>query len=675
MDISISPDELARRLTMSGLEVESVTKSPDDVVFDVAITPNRGDCLSVMGVAREAAAVTGRKFVAQVFRPANIGRPKGLRYEKNSSIKNLLSVTIKDKKRCPRYTAMAVLGLKIGPSPAFVQKRLEACGIRPINNVVDATNYMMLETGQPFHAFDHRALRGSKIIVRTAIEGEEFVTLDGVTRKLVKTDLLICDGEGAVALAGVMGGLNSEVRSDTDTVVLESASFMPVSVRKTAKRLALSSESSKRFERFVNPDTTLEYVKRLGDFIVKHCGGEATGDWIDVYPEPLKPLKIKFNIKEAEELIGIKLNPAACKKHLTALGVKCSGNIYIPPLRRPDLERSADLVEEIARLNGYDKIPSTLPLMTMSSVVRPGSFGLKRDVREYLTSLGFSEAINYGFCSPTEAGLFSKEAPVTISNPLGVEFSQMKPTLLTGLLTNLKFNISNGQDVVRLFELRPVFSLGQSGVLQRFSLAGIMSGFKRGVGWASPNAASDFFDIKGVAESVIKFLKVDGVKYKEGTSRIYVHPTASITFELNGEELGYAGQLHPEVASKWGIESPVYVFELDWERLAKGAAFHAKRFAPIEKFPVVRRDVALLVSDGIASERLINEAFNLKSNIIRSVFPFDVYKGKGIPDGKKSVAYAVLYSHPERTLTDEEVNDTHTRLVAYLKDKLGAEVR
>jgi phenylalanyl-tRNA synthetase beta chain len=311
----------------------------------------------------------------------------------------------------------------------------------------------------------------------------------------------------------------------------------------------------------------------------------------------------------------------------------------------------------------------------MSSVIRPASFALKRNVREYLAAKGFSEAVNYGFCSPAEAGLFAAGAPVMISNPLGVEFSQMKPSLLIGLLTNLKFNISNGQDVVRLFELRPIFRAGIDGVLQKLSLAGIIFGLKRDIGWAAPNADSDFFDIKGTVESLIRSIRAERVEQKEGTNRLYFHPTASITFVADEEELGVAGQIHPEIASKWEIDAPVFAFELDWEKLAKASSANNGRFVPIAKFPVVRRDIALMMADGIVSEKLIREAFNLKSDIIRSVFPFDVYKGKGIPEGKKSVAYAVLYSHPERTLTDEEVNDAHARLVAHLKDKLGAEVR
>jgi len=669
VDISVGPDELARRLTMSGLEVESVTKTPDDVVFDIAITPNRGDCLSVMGIAYEVAAVTGAKLKDISKKNATSAHRSG------AKIKDFVSVDIKDKLRCPRYTAVAVTGVKIAPSPDFIQRRLEACGVRPINNVVDATNYMMLETGQPFHAFDHRFLRGKKIVVKTSDNGEEFVTLDGTTRKLVKSDLMICDGEGAVALAGIMGGLNSEVRDDTTAVILESASFLPSSVRKTSKRLAVSSESSRRFERFVNPETTLEYAQRLANFIVKHCGGEAVADWVDIYPKPLKPQKIRFTMKEAEELLGVKPDPAASKRYLAALGVKSSNNLYIPPLRRPDLERSVDLVEEIARLNGYDKIPLTLPLIPMSSVTRPESFSLKRGVRKCLAGMGFSEAVNYGFCSPTEAGLFSKDGSVMISNPLGIEFSRMKPTLLGGLLNNLRTNISNGQEVVRMFELRPVFRMDKGIVLQRFSLAGIMYGLKRSINWAVPNIASDFFDIKGVLEFVLSFLNIEKIESKSGSNREYMHPTSSITFAVKGEEVGVAGQIHPEVASKWDIAEPVYVFELEWERIVKEALGSQRKFQPIERFPVVRRDIALLLAEDVASERLVNEIFNIRSDIIKSVFPFDVYKGKGIPDGKKSVAYAVFYSHPERTLTDEEVNDTHAKIVAYLKEKLGAEVR
>lgn len=667
VDIQISPKELAHKLTMAGFEVESITPVGDDTVYEVNVTPNRGDCLSIIGLAREVAAILQKNFKSQI---SNLKPKQG-----GLKIKDFVSVEVKDKVRCPRYTARAIQGVKIGPSPDYISKRLEACGIRSINNVVDATNYLMLETGQPFHAFDHRDISGKKIIVKTPESAIEFTTLDDIKRKLETTDLLICDGSGPVAIGGVMGGLNSEVKSNTTTVVLESAAFNQASIRRTSRRLGVSTESSKRFERIVDPNSTLVNLNRLTDLIVKIAGGVPTSDWIDIYPKPVKPVKVSFSIKEANSLLGMTVKPEYVKKCFKSLGIAFNGSICTVPTYRPDLTRSADLVEEVARLYGYDKIPITKPSFEISAITKPEGFAELNKVKDLFVGMGFFEALNYGFCSPTELEGFSKAKPVIISNPLGIEFSAMKTSLLPGLLNNLKLNINLGQESLKLFEARPVFISNGTSTAEKKKITGVIYGTRKYLSWTDKSANIDFYDVKGIMEALFASLGLEGVEFTEAKDCSFLHPQASVSIMHNGRELGVCGLIHPSVAARWEIKGETAVFDLNWDELVLSIKTAQHKFKPLEKFQSVRRDVALLVDSNITSGNLILAVKEFNSKIIKSAMLFDVYNGKGIPEGKKSVAYAVNYFNPERTLTDEEVNDTHTKLVGYIKDKFGAEIR
>lgn len=668
VDIKISPEELAHRLTMSGLEVESVEACEGDTVLDVNVTANRGDCLSIIGMARETAAVLGSKL--KKAHDKHVKAAKG-----GIKAKDFVDVVIKDKKNCGRYAAMVVDGIKIGPSPEHIVKRLNASGIRSINNVVDATNYLMIETGQPFHAFDHRNIRGKKIIVDKASDGMTFKTLDEIDRKLTSTDLMISDAEGPIAIAGVMGGMNSGVKDDTTTVVLESAYFLPTSVRKTSKRLGLSSESSRRFERFVDPNFTITSLERLAELIVELAGGTMSSDHIDIYSTPVKEKKVKFDVKEAELLLGVTLKDAECKRYLASLGVTLTDGVCTVPTYRQDLERPVDLIEEVARLHGYDKIPTTLPKISMSSVIKPEGFDLRDKARGFLSDRGFYEAVNYGFVSPAESSMFFKDHNVEVSNPLGIEFSVMKPTLLAGLLGNLKLNLSMGQDSVRLFELRPVFKSKGKDVVEFRKLAGIIYGLKRSLQWAVSSSNVDFYDAKGVCEALLKRLGISDVDHTEAADIGFMHPSASAQIVCGGRMAGFVGQIHPEVALKWDIKDDVFAFELDFDVLSKESLKRKPRFKELERFPVVRRDIALLLDETLTSKDVKDTIMSLKDPIVKDSFPFDVYKGKGIPEGKKSVAFAVFYYNPARTLTDEEINRSHMGIVSHLKEKLRAETR
>ena len=674
VDIRLKPAELAHRLTMAGFEVESVSEQDGDTVFDVNVTPNRGDCLSVMGLAREVAAITGTDL-----KPGRFAK-KVVKTNAGDKIKSFVLVELKDKKKCQRYAARVVRDVAVGPSPDWLAKRLTACGLRPINNIVDATNYMMLETGQPFHAFDHRELRGHKIVIDSAGKAMGFVTLDEIERKLTAEDLLICDAEGPVAVAGVMGGLHSGIKDDTKTVVLESACFDPVSVRRTSKKLGLLSESSKRFEKGVDPNTTVDFMNRLAALIVEIAGGQPTADWVDIYPKKVVPEKVSFSIQEANRLIGADIKPDFVRNCFKALGIGYSANVCTIPTFRPDITRSADVVEEVARLYGYDNIPADMPDIKMSSITYPSGYALVRKVKDFMQASGFFEAVNYGFASPTEVGIFYDGEPVKIANPLGIEFSAMRTTLIGGLLANVKLNVNNGRETVKLFELRPVFNPQTSGrPTEEKRLTAVIYGRRSPVRWTAREEDSDFFDIKGVAEALLGYLGINNATFEanvaEGFSLpSYLHPQASCLIKADGREIGCLGFIHPKVLTSLDMTGPIMVLDIAWEVLT-ALAESKKKFKPLDKFQGIRRDVALLVPLDLTNEKINTTVKNFGSPIIRNALPFDLYKGKGIPDGKKSVAYAVWYFNPDRTLTDDEVSETHTRLVAFLKDKLGAEVR
>ncbi|MBI2092339.1 MAG: phenylalanine--tRNA ligase subunit beta [Deltaproteobacteria bacterium] len=641
------------------------------------MTPNRGDCLSVFGIAREVAAITGCKpKPCHPERPARrwcSGGSEGSHASKGK-IKDFISVEVREREKCPRYCARVITGVKIRPSSVEIAGRLTASGIRPVNNVVDATNYIMLQTGQPFHAFDFRFIRGGKILVDMPKKAVDFATLDGVTRKILSDDLMIMDGAGPVAIAGVMGGANSEVKPDTDTIVLESACFKPESVRRTAKRLGLSSESSKRFERGVDPSEVASNLAALTALILKVAGGEAS-DAIDVYPKAAAKKKIRFSPRDVSSLLGIEVPAKDIKKYFNFLGIAYANNICTVPTYRRDIIGSADLTEEIARLHGYDKIPINLPEIKMSAVSKPDAHSATFKAKNFLVSHGFFEAVNYGFCSPQQLESFAANEPVTLSNPLGVEFQAMKSSLVPGLLENIRHNISHGQDNIKLFEIRPIFASDGAKISEEIRLAGVMCGTRSGLTWAFKSEEADFFDAKGICEALAKHIGAPRLEFKKAGQIPFLHPQASAAIQAGGKEIGLCGLLHPGVASRWDIKKDVCLFDLKWSEWAKLSNYFKPKFKPAERFPKVRRDVALLINDSISAAEITAAVSGFGSKLIRDAKPFDIYKGKGIAAGKKSIAWAIMYASDERTLTDEEVNNAHSGLISYLKDKLGAEVR
>ena len=674
-DVRLKPEKVADRLTMSGLEVESLERLGRDAVMELGVTPNRSDCLSVVGVAREVAAVTGSRFKGfKATSPAGKGK-----------IASKLKVTVRSRKRCPRYSARFIEGVKIGPSPSWMTARLAAAGVRSINNIVDATNYVMLETGQPLHAFDASLVRGGKIIVKLAEEGQEFTTLDGIKRKLCADDLLICDAQGPVALAGVMGGENSEVRDSTTGVILESAYFEPTGVRRTSKRLGLASESSRRFERGIDPNGVVDALNRLTGLILETAGGSATSNWIDVYPVKIAPKKINITVGEVNRMLGTKLTASQISKQLKAVGLgvaKPRGESISArvPTFRPDLTRPIDLVEEVARVHGYEKIEETMPEVRMASIARP-RFGAQEEcVRESLIDSGLSEAVLYGFINPDTLSTFGElgPAPVMLENPLSQDEGVMCTTLLPGLMDALKLNMNRQRADVRLFALQRVFhrpgAVGPSD--EPLSLAGVMTGRRYPKSWGRAKEMLDFYDAKGVAENALDSLGLaEGAIYQRGVPPKFLHPGKFAYVLYEGSRIGFVGELHPDVVAKWDIEQDVYVFELHFELLAELNLTREHRHKEYSKYPFVTRDISILLKDNIPLvevEKVISDA---GEEMLDDVIVFDVYQGKGIPDGQKSLGIALRFSREDRTLTDEEVTAAQQNILSRLSGKLEAKLR
>lgn len=648
-----------------------------DTLFEIGLTPNRADCLSVVGIVREIAAKLG----LQVRYPASDV------VEGTEKVESFIGVTVEDADLCPRYAARYISGCKIAPSPEWLVKRLNAIGIRSINNVVDITNLVMMELGQPLHAFDCDRLAEKRIVVRRAGEGELFTTLDAQQRVLVSGDLVICDAERPVALAGVMGGLNSEIEDTTTCILLESAFFRPAAVRKTSKRLGLHTESSHRFERGIDIGGVTRALNRATALIAELAGGVVAQQCVDVYPGKREPASITFRPERANSLIGIDLAREEIIEILNRL--EClvvegeAGAVLVePPSYRIDIEREIDLIEEVARLNGFDKIPATMPIARITSDRPSRHQQLEKRVRNILVDQGMNEVINFSFTDPGSAGklMLCEDDPrrnaIKLSNPLVDEQSVMRTSLLPGLLETVARNINFRSLDLRLFEMRRVYIpiAGDSMPFEPLFIVGAMTGSRDGDGWSRPKEMIDFYDVKGTVEALLELLDVRGISWESDSVEPYYHPGKSCSIMAGSDRIGSLGEIHPTVQENFAIEKPVFCFELDFEKLVKHSGSKCSITAP-SRFPDSTRDIAMLVPDDLQSEKVVGCIRGVKAKEIEHVQVFDVYRGKGIPDGFTSIAVRIRYRSYERTLTDDEIISIHKKVTDNLVNKLQVTLR
>lgn len=648
-----------------------------DTLYEIGLTPNRADCLSAIGIAREIAAKLGTTITA----------PPVTLQEGSDPVESMISVTVEDGELCPRYAARHISGCRIAPSPEWLVKRLNAVGMRSINNVVDVTNLVMMELGQPLHAFDCARLAGQRIVVRRAAEGELFTTLDGQERTLTTNDLVICDAERPVALAGVMGGLNSEISPESSTVLLESACFKPASIRATSKRLGLHTESSHRFERGIDVDGVIFAIDRAASLIAELSGGTVSQGALDLYPGKAEPTAITLRPQRANALIGISLSTDEIIRILSNLQFSVrvleDGNLkVVAPSYRVDIEREIDLVEEIARLNGFDRIPTSMPMARVSSDRPTPHQSLQRTVRDALVSFGMHEIINYSFTDPGAADrlLLSaddlRRSVIRLANPLVEEQSVMRTTLLPGLLETVSRNSKFRSLDLRFFEMRRVYlpQGGEEMPHEPLRIAAALTGSREREGWCHGTETVDFYDAKGIVENILDLLHIEGVTWVADVPESYYHPGKSCSIMVGRVRIGTLGEIHPAVQEAFDLDKPVYCFELDFEKLVTCCRWKTGITVP-SRFPDSTRDMALLVPEETPAERIIDCVRGVKAREIEQVEIFDVYRGSGIPEGFKSIAIRIRYRSFERTLLDEEISAIHAKVRDSLVNKVNVSIR
>jgi phenylalanyl-tRNA synthetase beta chain len=647
-----------------------------DTLLEIGLTPNRADCLSVAGIAREIAAKLG-KSTRYPEREINEGE---------TLAENSISVAIDDTELCPRYAARYITGCKIAPSPTWLIKRLNAIGLRSISNVVDITNLVMMELGHPLHAFDCEQLEGSRIVVRRAGEGELFTTLDDQQRTLSSEDLVICDAVQPVALAGIMGGLNSEISDSTTNILLESAWFKPSAIRRTSKRLGLHTESSHRFERGADIGMVTHALDRAASLIAQLSGGIVAQGIVDVYPTKITPPVITMRPERAGALLGIALSQIEVIDILTSLECNvreiAEGTLeVIPPSYRIDIEREIDLVEEIARMKGFDAIPATMPLARVVSDRPTLHQRLERLVRDILVAHGMNEIINFSFTSPDSADKLLlpvddiRRAAIKLANPLVAEQSIMRTSLMPGVLETIARNLNFRTMDLKVFEIRRRYlPTTEEMPHEPLCIAGALSGLRSDSGWSSSRDSIDFYDVKGIMENLFEQLHIRGIKWIADTPESYYHPGKSCSIMIGRDRIGTFGEIHPNVQENFEIAKSVYAFELDFDKLLKYSN-HKQNISAPSRFPDSTRDVALLAPDEMPADKFLECIYGVKAQEIEQVEIFDVYHGSGIEDGFKSIAIRIRYRSYERTLTDEVIGSIHSRVVAALVNKLNVSIR
>jgi len=651
-----------------------------DVRYELGLTPNRPDCLSVLGVAREVAAFVGE----------SLHHREPTLVEAGPDIGELTSVVIEDTTRCPRYAARLIQGVRIGPSPDWLRRRLEAVGQRSINNVVDVTNYVLMELGHPLHAFDFNLLRGGKIIVKTAEKGSVFQTLDGQERILAESDLTICDEVGPVALAGIMGGQNSEIQEDTKDILLESAYFQPTAIRRTSKRLGMHTESSHRFERGADVDIVPVALDRAAELILNVAGGKLAAGRFDVFPSQIPKRQIAVSPVQIRQILGVDIDADDIIHLLYSIGLPArltdsqgeQGLEVTAPSFRPDIEREVDVIEEVARLYGYDHIPPSMPVGR--SICRPSMPRQRRirAIRENLVNNGFSEVLDYSFVAPHSMDRILLPADdvrrhtIKILNPLSEEQSVMRTTLVPSLLGTAQRNFAYRLRDLALFELRPTFlpRPGKELPEEELRLAALLAGRREPVGWAQIERDVDFFDIKGFVEEVLERLRIKGITWDSSLTEPFYHPGKSCTLKMNDVPVGTLGEIHPLVVKEFDLEPPVLVCDLNLQALLEHAQDHPG-FRQLSKFPDTFRDTAVLVTEDVSAETFLRILEKSRGGDVEEILLFDLYRGKGVVEGKKSLAFRARYRSQERTLTDDEINAQHGRMVQALIDQLEAEIR
>jgi phenylalanyl-tRNA synthetase beta chain len=685
VDVPGTAEQIATTMSVRGFAVEGIESLPEyteavsadgtvartpaasaDAVIDFEVTANRPDCLSVAGMAREIATAYG----LQVRRPVAGGSSLAL-----TSLKSVeqgdIDIAIESKELCPRYVG-AVADVKVGPSPEWMQNRLRAAGVRPISNIVDITNYVLLELGQPMHAFDLTKLGGGAIRVRTARPGETLRTLDGQMRTLTPEMLVIADAERAVAIAGVMGGADSEVSEETQTIVFESAYFTPQQVRRTSKALGLKTEASTRFERGTDPRLPVTAMERACALLELVRAGASRGTLVDRYPLRLEPAVLRLRRARITGLLGTAVPDTDIKRILESLGFALreadTGWDVTVPTRRVDVLREVDLIEEVARHYGFDRIPVTFPALTTAPPPMDPRIAQARALRAIMTGAGFSEAVTFGFVSEQAAVPFAPEADlVPIANPLSESFAVLRPSVLPGLVAAVAHNRRREQRDVRLFEIGARFSRSRG---ERRSLALAWTGAVGADHWSGGTRPIDYFDVQGVVQRVCQALRVD--VHMQGVAEPWLVPGRGAAIASDGVRIGTMGLLASSIVeqNELATSDAIYVAEIDLDTVPP--VDEAMQVEPLPRHPSMTRDISILVADTLAAGTVRQTVQQNAPDTLVRVSEFDRYQGKGIPDGQVSLSLRLTFRAPDRTLTDSEVQKAVEAILAALKEHHAA---
>ena len=648
-----------------------------DTVIEYEITPNRGDCLSVIGIARDLAAITGQKIKMPQFKINEI----------DENINKYITVEIVNPELCPRYSTKIIKDITIKDSPLWFKNRLIAVGLRPINNIVDITNYVMYELGQPLHAFDYSFLEGKKIIVKTAEENQEFQTLDSKTHKLNKYNLLICDNKKPVALAGVMGGENSEVREDTKDVLLESAFFDPASVRKTSKELGILSDAAYRFERTIDISNVTFAAERAAYFMQEFADGKVVKGIVDNYPLKKEPKTVSLRKSRLDLIAGRELDFKKSENIFINLGFKVlkrdDSKITVEvPTYRNDIFEEIDLIEEVLRIYGYNNIEEELPPSKKYPEYRYSFHNFLNDTKNFFKHFGFSEAINYSFISKRYNNLFksSEFKEVELLNPLTEDLEVLRFSILPGILKNVKENINQKNENIRLFESGKIFSkseTAETGVYEEVKFAGVLTGKISEPNWCDVFRDVDFYDVKGMLESFFSDFRIKNIDYSYPVASEFpfLNCNKAALITADGDVIGFMGEVNPNIIELFQIETEnLLCFSLNIEKIFDKISKNIY-FKELPKFPSVDRDIALLADDKISSSEIIDIIYSEGKGLIENIFIFDLYKGKNISEGKKSIAFKIIFRDSKGTLKAEKINKILDKIINKLKETLKIQIR
>ena len=676
-----APRKLGELLTMHFAEVEEVKRTQGDFALDIDVRPNRaGDCFSHLGIAREIAAITGFKLKTESRNGGTRGKK---RTESSSPAKDFIQVEVKDKNACPRYSARVVNFIKVGPSPKWLRDRLSVCGLRPINNIVDIANYVMLETGQPLHAFDGEKMKGGKIIVRYAKYREKIVTLDEQRFDLDSDILVIADAEKPVAIAGIKGGKLPEIDKKTKTVIIESANFNSQIIRQGSKKLNLKTDASLRFEHGIDPNLTEPALDRAASLIQKVAGGKIARGLVDIYPKKVFPKIIRLNLDYVESLLGIKIPEKEIRDILESLDFKIKNRVPPQrdegeeeaevlfahkkskildvgvPTRRLDVSLPEDLIEEVGRIYGYDKIEAVFPTSSLVPSKRNLDVFWKDVAKDILKEAGFTEVYNYSFFGEREAKSFGyKEGElIEVNNPLSQEQKNLRTSLIPNLLKNVEKNFKRTKEI-SIFELGKIFK-NQKTEGEKNMLSGVLLG-------------DMFFRAKGVIDSLLNKLGISDVWYDEykptpEDSKLSIwHPQKCAEIKTDGKEIGFLGEVSPRIINNFDIQGKVVLFDIDFEKLSELAS-EEHEYRPISRFPSAVRDIAVLVPRFIKVEEVLNKIYDSGGDLIRDVDLFDIYEGEELPQGKKNLAFHIIFQSKTGTLSSEEIDGIQNKIIKILE--------